>query len=133
MKPFSRSKDIPSSLEVQEFTSNKPDVANPFTNYVNNFYVYPVSLNYSNQKIFSKVRLHPSSYFITLQVNYVHSSSHKIECEVISRILSCKLEVSFDVLFLMRTSSMWLSSLLGMPNGNKRWYSSKLWYSSSWF
>eukprot|EP00795_Rhopilema_esculentum_P016504 gene16504-7923_t len=56
LKPFSRSNDIPSSLEVQEIISDRPDVASPFTTYLNHFYVYPVSLNYSNQKTFSKAR-----------------------------------------------------------------------------
>ena len=43
------------SVEVEEFCQSCPEAAHPHTSYVNNLYVYPLALNYSNQKVFSKV------------------------------------------------------------------------------
>ena len=45
------------TVEVEEFCQSCPEAAHPHTAYVNNLYVYPLSLNYSNQKVFSKVNL----------------------------------------------------------------------------
>ncbi|XP_015750585.1 PREDICTED: dedicator of cytokinesis protein 9-like, partial [Acropora digitifera] len=44
------------TVEVEEFCQSCPEAAHPHTAYVNNFYVYPLSLNYSSQKVFSKAR-----------------------------------------------------------------------------
>ena len=43
------------AVEIEEFSQAFPEAAHPYTSYVNNLYVYPLSLNYSNQKVFSKV------------------------------------------------------------------------------
>ena len=43
------------TVEIEEFSQAFPEAAHPYTSYVNNLYVYPLSLNYSNQKVFSKV------------------------------------------------------------------------------
>ena len=45
------------TVEVEEFYQSCPRAAHPHTAYVNILYVYPLSLNYSNQKVFSKVNL----------------------------------------------------------------------------
>eukprot|EP00794_Sanderia_malayensis_P010919 gene10919-12079_t len=56
VKPHSQSKDVPCSLEIQQFVAETPEFAAPFTSYLNHFYIYPISLNYNNQKAFSKAR-----------------------------------------------------------------------------
>ncbi|XP_074634034.1 dedicator of cytokinesis protein 9-like isoform X3 [Acropora palmata] len=47
---------VRSTVEVEEFCQSCPEAAHPHTAYVNNLYVYPLSLNYSSQKVFSKAR-----------------------------------------------------------------------------
>ena len=56
LKPWDDSSGvIRPSVEIEEFSQAFPEAAHPCTSYVNNLYVYPLSLNYSNQKVFSKV------------------------------------------------------------------------------
>lgn len=55
VKPWDDSLSVLPTVEVEEFCQTCPDAAHPHTTYVNNLYVYPLSLNYSNQKVFSKV------------------------------------------------------------------------------
>ena len=53
LKPFSKSRDIEASIEAQSFGQLKCKNSShitPSTTYVNNFYVYPISLNYNSQK-----------------------------------------------------------------------------------
>ena len=58
IKPWDESSGvIRPTVEVEEFCQSCPEAAHPHTAYVNNLYVYPLSLNYSNQKVFSKVNL----------------------------------------------------------------------------
>lgn len=52
LKPFSRSEDIDASVELQTFCAQKTEILVPFTEYINNFYIYPISLNYGVQKVF---------------------------------------------------------------------------------
>ncbi|XP_048588509.1 dedicator of cytokinesis protein 9 isoform X4 [Nematostella vectensis] len=56
VKPFDFKDRDPPTLEVEEFCQSFPEAAYPHTTYVNNFYVYPISLNFNNQKVFSKAR-----------------------------------------------------------------------------
>ena len=56
VKPWDDSLTVRSTMEVEEFSQSFPEAAHPHTAYVNNLYVYPLSLNYSNQKVFSKVK-----------------------------------------------------------------------------
>lgn len=56
VKPWDDSLSVLPTVEVEEFCQTCPDAAHPHTTYVNNLYVYPLSLNYSNQKVFSKAR-----------------------------------------------------------------------------
>ncbi|XP_068733995.1 dedicator of cytokinesis protein 9-like isoform X4 [Montipora capricornis] len=57
IKPWDESSGvIRPTVEVEEFCQSCPEAAHPHTAYVNNLYVYPLSLNYSNQKVFSKAR-----------------------------------------------------------------------------
>ena len=56
LKPWDDSSSvIRPTVEIEEFSQAFPEAAHPYTSYVNNLYVYPLSLNYSNQKVFSKV------------------------------------------------------------------------------
>ena len=56
LKPWDDSSGvIRPTVEVEEFSQAFPEAAHPYTSYVNNLYVYPLLLNYSNQKVFSKV------------------------------------------------------------------------------
>ena len=56
LKPWDDSSGvIRPTVEIEEFSQAFPEAAHPYTSYVNNLYVYPLSLNYSNQKVFSKV------------------------------------------------------------------------------
>jgi hypothetical protein len=57
VKPFHYSVKTLPTLEIEEFNQLFPEAANPHTTYVNNFYIYPLSLNYNNQKVFSKVNM----------------------------------------------------------------------------
>lgn len=66
VKPWDDSLSVLPTVEVEEFCQTCPEAAHPHTTYVNNLYVYPLSLNYSNQKVFSKVtRRSKSVYFVT--------------------------------------------------------------------
>ncbi|XP_073255433.1 dedicator of cytokinesis protein 11-like [Porites lutea] len=57
LKPWDDSSGvIRPTVEIEEFSQAFPEAAHPYTSYVNNLYVYPLSLNYSNQKVFSKAR-----------------------------------------------------------------------------
>ncbi|XP_022797946.1 dedicator of cytokinesis protein 11-like [Stylophora pistillata] len=56
VKPWDDSLNVRPTVEVEEFSESCPEAAHPHIFYVNNFYVYPLSLNYSNQKVFSKAR-----------------------------------------------------------------------------
>ena len=75
VKPFSRQNEIPSSLEIQEFSAEKPDLASPFTSYLNHLYVSPISINYSNQKAFSKVTFLMAFNFST---KFISRSSYSV-------------------------------------------------------
>ena len=71
VKPFDdSSSDFRPTMEIEEFCQSCPEAAYPHTSYVNNFYVYPISLNYSNQKVFSKVCCWP----MTVQRFRVHDA-----------------------------------------------------------
>ena len=58
VKPFKESFNVQPTLEVQEFVPAIPEAVHPHMVYVNNFYVYPLSLNFNNQKFYSKVRVY---------------------------------------------------------------------------
>lgn len=55
VRPFSDKMKIEPTLEVQEFVPVIPDAVHPHMVYTNNFYVYPLMLNFNNQKVYSKV------------------------------------------------------------------------------
>ena len=76
VKPFSRQNEIPSSLEIQEFSAEKPDLASPFTSYLNHLYVSPISINYSNQKAFSKVMC---LIFFNFSTKFIPQSSSSVQ------------------------------------------------------
>ncbi|KAI0241477.1 Dedicator of cytokinesis protein 9 [Lamellibrachia satsuma] len=44
------------TIEVEEFTLEQPELASPFTTYVNHLYVSPRNLKYDCQKVFAKAR-----------------------------------------------------------------------------
>lgn len=55
LKPFSRSEDVDASVEIQTFCTQKTEILVPYTEYINNFYIYPISLNYGSQKTFKVI------------------------------------------------------------------------------
>ncbi|CAB4020820.1 Hypothetical predicted protein, partial [Paramuricea clavata] len=56
VRPFNDKSKIQPTLEVQEFVPAIPEAVHPHMVYANNFYVYPLMLNFNNQKVFSKAR-----------------------------------------------------------------------------
>ena len=65
LKPFSRYEDVVASVEVQTFCPQKTETAVPFNEYINNFYIYPISLNYNVQKT---LKVHYNYYFFNKNV-----------------------------------------------------------------
>lgn len=55
VRPFNDKSKIQPTLEVQEFVPTIPEAVHPHMVYTNNFYVYPLMLNFNNQKVYSKV------------------------------------------------------------------------------
>lgn len=56
VRPFDDKTKIQPTLEVQEFVPAIPEAVHPYVVYINNFYVYPLMLNFNNQKVYSKVQ-----------------------------------------------------------------------------
>ncbi|KAJ8310567.1 hypothetical protein KUTeg_012432 [Tegillarca granosa] len=46
----------PPALEIEEFVGDKGSLCDTFDSYINNIYIYPVSLKYEHQKSFAKAR-----------------------------------------------------------------------------
>ena len=55
VKPFPSPPADPVAIEIEEFVPSKGQFNSPHSSYVNNLYVYPVSLKYDSQKSFTKV------------------------------------------------------------------------------
>lgn len=55
VKPFADPPGCELSIEVEEFVSEKASLCSTFDYFLNNLYVYPLSLKYDNQKLFAKV------------------------------------------------------------------------------
>ncbi|XP_053403969.1 dedicator of cytokinesis protein 9-like isoform X5 [Mercenaria mercenaria] len=56
VKPFPSPPTNPPAVEIEEFIPEKGQFNNPHNSYVNNLYVYPISLKYDSQKSFTKAR-----------------------------------------------------------------------------
>ncbi|XP_060575600.1 dedicator of cytokinesis protein 9-like [Ruditapes philippinarum] len=56
VKPFPSPPIQPPAVEIEEFIPEKGQFNNPHNSYVNNIYVYPISLKYGSQKTFTKAR-----------------------------------------------------------------------------
>ncbi|PVD19166.1 hypothetical protein C0Q70_21731 [Pomacea canaliculata] len=56
VKPFADPPGCELSIEVEEFVSEKASLCSTFDYFLNNLYVYPLSLKYDNQKLFAKAR-----------------------------------------------------------------------------
>ncbi|XP_063703194.1 dedicator of cytokinesis protein 9 isoform X3 [Culicoides brevitarsis] len=56
IKPFPMPVATEPSIEVSEFLSSSDKDVYPFTTFVNHLYIYPLSLNFENQKLFSRAR-----------------------------------------------------------------------------
>lgn len=57
LKPFPSPPSVDPTLEITEFENRGSDQhLNPYANFVNHLYVYPLQLNYDSQKIFSRAR-----------------------------------------------------------------------------
>jgi len=46
------------TLEVEPFSLGQGELASPFTSYINHLYIYPRTLKYDSQKVFTKVSNH---------------------------------------------------------------------------
>ena len=57
VRPFRDKSKIQPTLEVQEFVPAIPEAVHPHMVYTNNFFVYPLMLNFNNQKVYSKVNI----------------------------------------------------------------------------
>ena len=55
VRPFNDKTQIQPTLEIQEFIPSIPEAVHPHIVYKNNLYVYPLALNFNNQKVYSKV------------------------------------------------------------------------------
>ena len=55
VRPFNDKFKIQPTLEIQEFVPAIPEAVHPNIVYTNNFFVYPLMLNFNNQKVYSKV------------------------------------------------------------------------------
>ena len=59
VKPFPVPPSNPPALEIEEFVPEKGQLSNPHSSYVNNLYIYPLSLKFDSQKSFTKVSQGP--------------------------------------------------------------------------
>ena len=66
VRPFNDKTQIQPTLEIQEFVPAIPEAVHPHIVYKNNFYIYPLALNFNNQKFYSKVQYN-CMYTIELQ------------------------------------------------------------------
>lgn len=57
VRPFDANMKIQPTIEIQEFIPPFPEAVDPHVVYKNNFYLYPLSLNFNNQKDYAKVML----------------------------------------------------------------------------
>ena len=55
VKPFPVPPSNPPALEIEEFVPEKGQLSNPHSSYINNLYIYPLSLKFDSQKSFTKV------------------------------------------------------------------------------
>lgn len=56
IKPFTIPPEEDPTIEVTEFTGTSEREIYPYSSFMNHLYVYPISLNFETQKIFSRAR-----------------------------------------------------------------------------
>lgn len=56
IKPFDITSSEEPTFEVSEFPGTSERDLNPYVNYLNHLYIYPHSLSFESQKIFSRAR-----------------------------------------------------------------------------
>lgn len=56
IKPFTLPPVESPTLEITEFSGNSEREIHPYAVFMNHLYVYPISLNFETQKIFSRAR-----------------------------------------------------------------------------
>ncbi|XP_055917510.1 dedicator of cytokinesis protein 9 isoform X2 [Eupeodes corollae] len=56
LKPFPMPPVVEPTLELSEFQSTSERDINPYTTFVNHFFVYPIGLSFDSQKVFSRAR-----------------------------------------------------------------------------
>lgn len=56
LKPFPIPPKSDSTLEVCEFLGSTDRDVYPFTTFINHIFIYPLVLNFDNQKLFSRAR-----------------------------------------------------------------------------
>ena len=92
VKPWDDSLTVRSTMEVEEFSQSFPEAAHPHTAYVNNLYVYPLSLNYSNQKVFSKVKKKKEEEENCISVGWSQNKCFFFPLALQARNISVKIE-----------------------------------------
>ena len=55
VRPFNDKTKSQPTLEIEEFVPAIPEAVHPHMVYLNNIYIYPLALNFSSQKVYSKV------------------------------------------------------------------------------
>lgn len=56
IKPFPLPPVEPPTLEIAEFSGNCERDIHPYTVFINHLFIYPISLNFESQKVFSRAR-----------------------------------------------------------------------------
>lgn len=56
LKPFPMPPKSEPSFEVSEFLGSADRDVYPFTTFINHLFIYPLMLNFDNQKLFSRAR-----------------------------------------------------------------------------
>lgn len=56
LKPFPVPPKNDVTLEMCEFPGTNDRDANPYTTFINHLFIYPISLNFENQKLFTRAR-----------------------------------------------------------------------------
>lgn len=56
LKPFPTPPTNEPTIEIVEFEGNSERDVHPYTTFLNNLYVYPLTLNFDTQKMFTRAR-----------------------------------------------------------------------------
>lgn len=73
VKPFSLPPVEGPTIEVTEFSGNNENEIHPYSVFENHLFIYPISLNFETQKIFSRAR----NIALTLELRDTDTSDAK--------------------------------------------------------